>query len=864
MILFTALFVWLKSGIHMEHLDFDRYEVDGLYIKLDKKLTLMAESVKIPKQKKRPSFDNLDEVLDRVKNLLTFFHYIELEKVKFENNHYKVIYADNVLYIESDDYEIAGNIWRKGRMLIGDISLFVIKKEDISMVAKFNYDLDSDKLILKGNYDAYHITGACKVIKQGQNVEYIVNSDTFSDFKTLIDKFKMDKGINKWMTENVKAKRYRLYSLIGKGQVYDSEFHPNFQSMKGEALLEDVKIYYKEGLSPIRTERVLLKYENNGLSFDLTKPRYENMEINGSRVFITDIGKGKSTRLTLDMHFYSKFDEVVQEILKAYDLNIPIMQKDSRSKVRLKLLIPLTDPDKKVDVYVKAYLGKGNMYLENLKLPVQSGEATFHKGVLILKSIKLKSLWFEATVGGKVYTGSDEGKADLSLNVKKIELGEGKKKDFVLKNHKIPLTIYYGEKRSVLLPSFGIKAVQNKNGTQIKVNDLTKIIPFLNRIPIELDGGHLTLDTKDFKRYTFKGEIVQKSCYLYGREHKVCFTKIPCFGTVEENGVDFYAFGKRLHYNSEKSLVSVNNLNIDLQRLIESRQRMSKGKTESRQTGKLLIKGDKSNLRYDKYTLVMDSYWADIYFSSGNIKARGVLGKDVVHFTKKGDLIFIEALRIHDKMLHPLINFNGLHDGRYTIRLSGTPGKQMKGEIVLEGGILSRFKAYDKTRNFVRNDKNLSQLKDPGFTEKGFKIREGKILYRIIRNKVIFDTIYIKGDTATIVGKGTLDIKTKKLDINMAVQTVRKLGKIVGSVPVLGYILMGKDNSITFGLKLTGTLDNPKVESSAAKDILMLPFDLIRRTLQSPAHIIDSVKKKKTNKKPTMEEILAPKNRVAP
>ena len=53
-ILFAALFVWLKSGIHIDHLHFNHYEVDGLYIKLDKKLTLTAKRILIPKPKKNP------------------------------------------------------------------------------------------------------------------------------------------------------------------------------------------------------------------------------------------------------------------------------------------------------------------------------------------------------------------------------------------------------------------------------------------------------------------------------------------------------------------------------------------------------------------------------------------------------------------------------------------------------------------------------------------------------------------------------------------------------------------------------------------------------------------------------------------
>jgi hypothetical protein len=402
---------------------------------------------------------------------------------------------------------------------------------------------------------------------------------------------------------------------------------------------------------------------------------------------------------------------------------------------------------------------------------------------------------------------------------------------------------------------------QSKGDTHIRINDISKIKSFFKRFFIDFDGGNMELWTKNFKEYTFKGELIRHSCFIYS--DKVCYSRVPCSGSFGGKGIEFYAFGKRVHYSTGKSLITLKNLNIDLEKFLDSKKRITIGKRQTKQSGKLLIKGMNSKLRYGKYTLLTNSYTAKIYFASGNIQARGKLGPDVITFNKKGSYISIEALRIHDKMLHPLINFTGLQNGRYTIKISGTPGKFMKGEILLDGGVLRSFKAYNKTRNFIKNNKELSQIQDPGFTAKGFKIRKGKIIYRIVKNKVIFDSVYIKGDTATIVGKGTLDIKTKKLNINLAIQTVRKLGKIVGSLPVLGYILMGEDNSITFGLKITGTLDNPKIKTSAAKEILMLPFDLIKRTLQSPAHIINTEKKKKI-KLPLPEEIKIPKNRVAP
>jgi len=844
----------------MEHLSFNRYEVDGLYIKLDKKLTLTAKHVFIPRSKEKPSFDKVDETLDRVKYLLTFFHYAELEKVDFKDNHYKVVFADDVLYITNDDYEIAGNVWRKGRVLVADISLFYIKKENINMVAKFNYDLHSDRLILEGKYDAYNIGGKFKAIKAGNDVEFIVNSDTFSDLKTFIDRLPMHEKVNQWITRKIEAKSYRLYSLTGKGSVHGTDFKLDLDSLKGNALLKDVQIHYKEGLLPVKAEKILLSYKKNSLFFNLTNPTYKNREINAT-VSITDIGKKKDTRLNLDMYFNTRIDRVVQKILKAYKLNIPILHKDYKSKVEVKLGIPLTSrPNRKIDIFVKAHTGKGNFYLGKLKLPVQSGDITFQNEILTLKNIKLKSQWYEGVVDGKVYTKTK--KANLVFHAKRIEFKKKKETLFLLKDKKISFNVDYTKEIVVTLPAFKLKLIQNGQELKIKVADLAKIKPYLKKMEIDIDGGTMEVVSRNFNTFSFKGLLTRYDCFIY--DNKVCHTKVPCFGTVSPQGIDFYAFDKRVHYNTAKSLIVLKKLNIDLQKFLDSNPRLQKIGSKKGSDKKIVIKGIKSNLRYDKYTLLTDTYTVTIYPRSKLIKAVGNLGNDKVTFRKTGNKISIEALRIHDRMLHPLINFDGLKNGRYTFSISGIPGKLMKGKILLEGGMLQSFNAYNKTRNFIRNNKNLSPIQNSGLTAKGFKIKEGKILYRIVKEKVIFDTIYIKGDTATIVGKGTLDIKTKKLNINMAVQTVRKLGKIVGSVPVLGYILMGEDNSITFGLKLTGMLDNPKVETSAAKEILSLPFDLIKRTLQSPAHIINTEKKRKTMKVPVVEEVVIPKNQVTP
>ncbi|HIP62333.1 MAG TPA: hypothetical protein EYG98_07220 [Sulfurovum sp.] len=104
---------------------------------------------------------------------------------------------------------------------------------------------------------------------------------------------------------------------------------------------------------------------------------------------------------------------------------------------------------------------------------------------------------------------------------------------------------------------------------------------------------------------------------------------------------------------------------------------------------------------------------------------------------------------------------------------------------------------------------------------------------------VIFDNIYLNGKSSTIVGKGTVGIESGTLKIDLAIRTAREIGKVLGSFPLVGYILFGKDKSITTGVKITGTLDKPKVKTNPVQEALLFSFELIKRTITSPAHIIN-------------------------
>jgi hypothetical protein len=463
---------------------------------------------------------------------------------------------------------------------------------------------------------------------------------------------------------------------------------------------------------------------------------------------------------------------------------------------------------------------------------VRSGKGQYTKGIVKLENVHLKSLWYDTKVSGLIHL--KEKKAKLLLVLKKMSIGD-KKKYIVVQNKKLKAQLDYAKNVRLSVPSLNLKIENKKNTLVINLASLKKIKPFVRNLDIDFDGGHIKITKKGKQNYTFKGQLKRNACFFYDKNGR-CHTRIPYYGSVTKRGLNFYAFKKRLYYNTKKSRIKLNNINIDLKKLLEARKTKQKQKGKN---SKLVILGKKSKIRYDKYTLLTDTF--DIEISpKGNIKASGSYHGDIVKFSKKKNVFSLKAFRIKDKMLHPLIGFDGLKEGRYTLKNIGNLAKVIKGEIIVEGGILSNFKAYNNTLALVNTIPALATLSSPGFSKKGFQVKEGLVEYRMMKsNKIIFDSIYIQGTSATIVGKGELNIKNNTIHMNLAIQVARELGTFVGNLPLLGYILLGQDKSITIGLEITGSLSQPVVSTSTVSDILTLPLQLIKRTLESPAHIIN-------------------------
>lgn len=828
LLLVVAVF-FLKEGIHIESFRVGHYQFRGLYLKLDNRLTFRAEELSIPKSGTTEKYDEVDVLIRKIKKVLLFFEYIYLDQVKFVDNTYRVVYKDNTLYIDSDDYEVAATVTPQKGGVVAEVPLLYLKKQHLVLHGEFRYGYRGQRLTFEGRYELGAIKGKLAAELEHQKVTFLLDSEKTSDISSLLHRLSLSPVVAEWIGKRVLAKQYRLLSLRGEGKLTKQGFVPSVSSLQAKVKLEDVLIRFHPKRKRISAQSLEIRLHDNRLDFDLRKPDYLGKSLSGSKVALLGISGKEPLRLLLELAFNSRYDKDITDLLKAYDIVLPIVQKKGRMKAKITLDIALeTGEDVKVEGRV--FVSKGALLIGDVPLKTHGGEVTFTSRRVALWNMDFYDDWYHGVVNGYIHLGTQKGK--FKVDLKNLTLGDGQGIALKMKNKKgLAVTMQYGKALQFDIPGYSLRINPLKNGT-LKITD-TNLKPLLRSVrglPIPLAGGKVTLRLKKDNALSFDGEVQWKKSYLYQKGKPL--SVISAKGSYAKGRMLLNALQGKVKYDSREKIVRLKNLNIDAKKMLDGKTKGGAGMLDH-----LKVRGKNSMIRYEKYVLLSDTFSLDA--NGKNIVFQAVKDGDSVRLEKNGNSIVVHANQIKDKMLAALIHFNGMRGGRYSLELLGTLGGAMHGVVTLKSGAIESFKAYNDLIALFNTIPALMTLSDPGFSKKGFVVRDGKIVFRITSDQVIFESIYLNGKSATIAGKGTVGIKNGRLDIDLAVRTAREIGKVLGSLPLVGYILFGKDKSMTAGVKITGTMEHPKAKTHPVQEALLYPLELIKRTITSPAHIIN-------------------------
>ncbi|MFY9142126.1 AsmA-like C-terminal domain-containing protein [Sulfuricurvum sp.] len=385
------------------------------------------------------------------------------------------------------------------------------------------------------------------------------------------------------------------------------------------------------------------------------------------------------------------------------------------------------------------------------------------------------------------------------------------------------------------------------DGWKIVLDDislLSKHSPFLRRY--DINKGTLNLFyTPDNSRYTFNGTLQYP--YALMMINDVAVSGYHFRGTYQDGNTNIRV-NNRLVIDRKDDKIEVNakNIGINVPQLFKflSAHQPSPDAPSSENTGVFPIKIHASNTYLylmKNRKIVADQMEASLVDNDLDASLSHMGGNAALKI--RSGLFYINGSGFNDKFMEHLFALSDFSGGKFSFEAKGE-ADVFDGIMRVENTILKDYKLLNNVLAFVNTVPSLATFSLPNYNTKGLPVKEGYAHFTYDKGILNVDNFTLESPEIKIRGEGRADMKKETLNGALTLKT--DLGSALGKVPLVGYILFGNDGSISTTVTLSGKLDDPKVETAIAQEIVTAPFNILKRTLVYPFlwMIPDDTKKK--------------------
>lgn len=181
-------------------------------------------------------------------------------------------------------------------------------------------------------------------------------------------------------------------------------------------------------------------------------------------------------------------------------------------------------------------------------------------------------------------------------------------------------------------------------------------------------------------------------------------------------------------------------------------------------------------------------------------------------------------------------------EGELTTK-GGTPDELKKSALgsvkfSARNGSMRQFPVLSKVFSIL----NVSQLfkwRLPDMVSEGMPYNEIRGSVAIKDGVISTNDLFIASNAMNMSMVGKNDFVNDRLDLTLGIQPLQTVDKVVSNIPIVGWILTGKDKSlITAYFEIKGKSGNPQVSAVPVKYLGRGVFDIFKRVFQLPAKLV--------------------------
>lgn len=813
-------------GINIESITLPKLKIRELYIKLDKKLIVEANQIEIQRESRaKNSTYEIYKLARYGKYLNQFFQMISLKNIKYENELVNILYKGDVFYLNSNYLTIDATLQKaeQGNLNI-DLKQMILKDYGVELAGKVTLDLKKNIYNYSGKFDLLNINGELNLHTEKEKVYYQINTQTFSTLEPIMkyieSKVFIEPIISDWIYKNIVAKQYKLNNLEGMLNLQTGNYFPTL--MKGDATVKKATIKFNPNVTPALADEIGVKLEDNTLSFKLTNPAYKNKKIQVNDIYIYNL-LTTNNGIIVDINSTSLLDDSIQSILKAFNINIPIIQTSGTNDSNIVL-------DIKFLPY--AINAKGDFVVDNSSLNIKGvkfftkhAKIKFDNNRVFLANSNLSySNVFDINTTGVFKT--DTQKYSGFFNVNSLQLGI-KNKSLLqirnLQNEPIDLTL---KKNASIFTLGGLDTTLSFSAekNEISIEDLSK---YKNFSPIMQDynisAGKVYVKTKKFQNFDASLQLNDIATPFYFQNKNVKNLDINISTKGEQ--IDAFTHDKKLRLLYDKDFV----LNIaDLDILIDNMNAKSKTKNN------ILVNGKNVNFKIKDFnsTILSDHFTLNLTPRGTNFIS--IYKNSQIGYENYNGKFSLEATKLNDVFINKALNSNIFKGGSFKITAKADPYAILEGKVFISNSTLMGSSIFNNLMAIINTIPSLILFKNPNFNENGYVIKDGEIDFKKINHIISFGKIELHGYNTDIYGAGYINLDKKDIDLDLQVKTLKNISNVVKSIPLIGYIVLGDDKSISTNIKVTGPLKDPQITTQMFKDSVMTPINIFKRAIEFP------------------------------
>jgi len=224
---------------------------------------------------------------------------------------------------------------------------------------------------------------------------------------------------------------------------------------------------------------------------------------------------------------------------------------------------------------------------------------------------------------------------------------------------------------------------------------------------------------------------------------------------------------------------------------------------------------------------------------SGNLRFED----ELIQLDLKSEVTATQLDPALDCLLGKDSQITGIVDLKAEVSSRGKPDKlvqvlQGKVDILAKDGRIYRFPLLSKILSFL-NVTELLRGKMPDLNADGLDYNS-IIIKGDIRNGIfVLSEAVIDGTTMQIVGQGKIDLANNRIKLTVLVAPFKTVDYVVSKIPLVNYVLKG--TLISIPLRITGSLDDPRIIILSPTAVGKGVLGIMKRTLLLPVKIIEPV-----------------------